>query len=444
MRLAPLAILLATQAFGIASRAADLPTGGVVAAGSASITPGTNSLRIDQGSDRAVINWNSFDVGAGNTVQFVQPASSSAILNRVVAANPSQIHGQITANGRVFLANPNGIVVGPGGRIDASGIFLTTASIADADFLAGNLRFETPPPEAAIVVAGQLDARYVLNIHAGTTDFRDGSVLNAGSININNAPFTEVMELTVTGMKAVSRAYDGTTVAELSQGTLTGLVAGDTLNFSGQTGTFIDRNVGSAKPVTVSGIALTDGTGLASNYSVKNPTGLTADITPASLVINGTNGNKQYDGSLNSGTGPTATSVQAFSGDSFGSNLTVIGGTLTSITQSGGTISVSSGSGLAISGSTASIPFALPKPQRIPPLSGGITSLRSIAGISAASAMPLPQATLPLSAAPAAPPTPASARGTAPAVRPGNAGGLVDGAVTVRMSLVDMAPIALR
>ncbi|WP_454775913.1 YDG domain-containing protein [Janthinobacterium tructae] len=103
--------------------------------------------------------------------------------------------------------------------------------------------------------------------------------------------------VTVSGMTASAKVYDGNTTASLTGGTLSGLVAGETVSFSGQAGAFADQNVGTGKSVTVSGITLADGANLASNYSVTNPTGLTADITPKALTVTGaTAGNKVYDG----------------------------------------------------------------------------------------------------------------------------------------------------
>ena len=105
--------------------------------------------------------------------------------------------------------------------------------------------------------------------------------------------------LTVTGMTAGNKVYDGNTAATLSGGTLSGLVSGETLVVSGGTGVFADKNAGNGKVVTVSGVGLLDGTGLASNYSVTNPTNVTANITPKALTVTGvTAGNKIYDGSV--------------------------------------------------------------------------------------------------------------------------------------------------
>ncbi|KAB8059150.1 hypothetical protein GCN74_13845, partial [Janthinobacterium sp. FT14W] len=103
--------------------------------------------------------------------------------------------------------------------------------------------------------------------------------------------------LTVTGQMAGNKVYDGNAVAQLTGGSLSGLVGDETLAIGGQTAAFSDKNAGSAKAVTVSGTTLLDGSGLASNYTVSNPTGLTASITPKALTVVGqVAGNKVYDG----------------------------------------------------------------------------------------------------------------------------------------------------
>ena len=104
-------------------------------------------------------------------------------------------------------------------------------------------------------------------------------------------------QLSIAGITAGNKVYDGTLVASLSGGALSGLVGEETLLLSGTSGVFGDKNVGNAKAVTVSGASLADGTGLASNYTVANPTGLTASITAKALTVTGQlAGNKVYDG----------------------------------------------------------------------------------------------------------------------------------------------------
>jgi hypothetical protein len=91
--------------------------------------------------------------------------------------------------------------------------------------------------------------------------------------------------LTVTGVAAADKTYDGSAAATLSGGTLSGLVGSETLTLSGLAGSFANANAGTGKSVAVTGASLADGTGLASNYTVSNPSGVTASITPKALSV---------------------------------------------------------------------------------------------------------------------------------------------------------------
>lgn len=86
----------------------DLPTGGAVTSGTATISGGGGAVSVDQASTRAIVSWTSFDVGVGKSVIFRQPDTSSATLNRVTGGTSSTIAGQISANGAVYLINSNG------------------------------------------------------------------------------------------------------------------------------------------------------------------------------------------------------------------------------------------------------------------------------------------------------------------------------------------------
>ncbi len=102
-----LTLLAATLPVGIARAN---PEGGIVSGGSATITPDGSTLNVIQHTDRAVIDWRSFNIGVGEHTQFYQPNSSSIVVNRVNNADPSQILGTLSANGNVVLINPNGVV----------------------------------------------------------------------------------------------------------------------------------------------------------------------------------------------------------------------------------------------------------------------------------------------------------------------------------------------
>ena len=118
------------------------PTGGTIASGSASISgTGTPSVTINQFSNTAIINWNSFSIGGGEVTTFIQPSASSAVLNRVTGGGISTINGTLNANGQVFLINGNGIFVGRSGSINTAGFTASTLDISDKDFAKGNLQF---------------------------------------------------------------------------------------------------------------------------------------------------------------------------------------------------------------------------------------------------------------------------------------------------------------
>lgn len=115
------------------------PTGGVVAHGAAEINADiAGHLKVLQQSNRAVINWESFSISAGEITEFVQPSASAIALSRVIGGNPSAIYGTLKANGGHILVNQNGILVGPGGVVDVGGMnVLSTLDIDDNNFMAG-------------------------------------------------------------------------------------------------------------------------------------------------------------------------------------------------------------------------------------------------------------------------------------------------------------------
>jgi filamentous hemagglutinin family protein len=126
----PLALLVSLLATG---QALAVQTG-TVAGGTATITTSGTTTTIKQTSDRAIVNWNNFDIAQGEQVTIQQPTANAAILNRVVGATTAtQIQGALDANGRVFVINPNGIVVGQGGTINANGVVLSTLDLSDLD-----------------------------------------------------------------------------------------------------------------------------------------------------------------------------------------------------------------------------------------------------------------------------------------------------------------------
>ena len=156
-RLARLGLATGLLGFGGAAWAQDLPSGGVVAAGAATIATGATTVTVTQSSKAAAIDWTSFNIGTGKGVRFDQPDASSVTLNRVTGGDASVILGNLTANGRVFLVNANGVLFGRGAQVDVGGLVASTLDISNADFMAGRYSF-SGSSGAAVLNRGTLTA----------------------------------------------------------------------------------------------------------------------------------------------------------------------------------------------------------------------------------------------------------------------------------------------
>ncbi len=130
------------------------PSGASVQAGAAQLSNPSPGLLQVINTPGAIVNWQSFSIGNGETTRFVQLNAASAILNRVTGGDPSSILGRLESNGRVFLVNPNGIVFGGASVVDTAGLIASTRDIANADFLAGRYAFDGAGSGAITVQAG--------------------------------------------------------------------------------------------------------------------------------------------------------------------------------------------------------------------------------------------------------------------------------------------------
>jgi filamentous hemagglutinin family protein len=132
------------------------PTGMTVVSGSASAQQSGSQLNVTT-SQSALLNWSSFNIQQGETTTFIQPSASSVVLNEIGGANPSQIFGNLNANGTVILANANGFYFGPNSMISVGGSFIATTAPLTPDFGAGSAwTFTGMPPLASIVNYGQI------------------------------------------------------------------------------------------------------------------------------------------------------------------------------------------------------------------------------------------------------------------------------------------------
>ncbi|AYM75696.1 filamentous hemagglutinin N-terminal domain-containing protein [Janthinobacterium agaricidamnosum] len=133
--------MAAALMLGYGSLALAGPAGGTVVAGQATINGAPGATVIRQGSQNAVINWASFNIGKGESVQFQQPNSNAVALNRVLGGDGTTILGNLSANGKVFIVNPNGILFGQGASVNTAGLVASTLDISNADFMAGKYQF---------------------------------------------------------------------------------------------------------------------------------------------------------------------------------------------------------------------------------------------------------------------------------------------------------------
>jgi filamentous hemagglutinin family protein len=134
-----------------------LPTGGQVVAGAVALnTAAQNNLTLNQTSDRAIVNFTTFDIAKNYSVIINQPGSRAALLARVTGADGSILAGSLSANGQFALVNPNGIAITNTGIVNTAGFIASTLDIADADFLSGKLTFRRSGKAAAITNQGQI------------------------------------------------------------------------------------------------------------------------------------------------------------------------------------------------------------------------------------------------------------------------------------------------
>lgn len=159
--------------------AGPLPENGNVTAGAGAISSDGTTMTVRQDTHKLAIDWQSFSIGAGNTVRFDQPSATAAALNRVTGDNPSEILGSLQANGRVFLTNPAGITFGAAAEINVGGLVASTLNISNEDFLAGNYVFEGDSA-AAIANGGRIQAA-----DGGPVALVAARVVNTGEITAN-------------------------------------------------------------------------------------------------------------------------------------------------------------------------------------------------------------------------------------------------------------------
>lgn len=172
-------IILTTCSGAVYASTQDLPQNSTVVVGTASVTQTENKMTINQTSPTTQIDWESFNIGTNKEVEFQQPNANSVAYNRVTGGNASQIQGKLTANGKVYLANPNGVIITKGAEINVAGLLATTKDLEkiseNGNSNTNTNKFTRKAKEGKVLTEGQV-------INEGEIKAKDFVVLNGDKV----------------------------------------------------------------------------------------------------------------------------------------------------------------------------------------------------------------------------------------------------------------------
>lgn len=196
------------------AQAASLPSGATVTSGSASISTNGPTMTIQQSTNKVAINWQNFSIDSGHSVTFNQPSASAIALNRVVGNESSVIAGALSANGKVFLINSNGILFSKLSSVNVGGLVASTQNLSDADFNADRYLF-TGNSTNSVINLGKISAT-----DGGYIALLGNSVRNEGVIAANKGT------VAMAAGDKITLNFNGDSLLNitLDQGTLNALV----------------------------------------------------------------------------------------------------------------------------------------------------------------------------------------------------------------------------
>ncbi|HHF3601106.1 TPA: filamentous hemagglutinin N-terminal domain-containing protein [Haemophilus influenzae] len=246
-------IILTTCSGAAYASTQDFPQNSTVVVGRASVTQTENKMTINQETPTTQIDWKSFDIGKNKEVEFQQPSTSAVAYNRVTGGNASQIQGKLKANGKVYLANPNGVIITEGAEINVAGLLATTKDLERISENSNSYQFTRKAKNGQVAKEGLVltDGRVLKEgqvINEGKVTAQDFVVLNGdevvnkGEINVEkNAAKNGEVYLSSSDNFTFTLSDSGISVA-LEDNTVRGIVqnegiikAGDiTLNAKGR------------------------------------------------------------------------------------------------------------------------------------------------------------------------------------------------------------------
>lgn len=316
LRLKPLALAVSLLAFSGHALAVGQAT---KTGGAATVSSNGATTTINQTSSRAVLNWNNFDIGANESVQINQPGVNSAILNRVNSSQLTRIDGTLNSNGRVFVTNPNGIVVGKTGQINASAVTLSSLDITNDNFMDRSYYSSLPvgsknsgAASTAVINNGKISG-------ADGVTLLGGQVVNTGDIS-SSAQITLAAGETARLTPSINTPNDAVNIVNLGAG-----IASNTVVNEG-----VLSSTGGIGNVTLASAAQ----GAGSNEVIRNTGKINAAVDSSDSFSQLTNGYANFNassGSIRIGGDVSAHIISANYGDSL-----VIDGTLNSIGSDGG------------------------------------------------------------------------------------------------------------
>lgn len=207
------------------------PQNGTIAFGEGSIAQAGADTNIEQSSDRLAIDWESFNIADGESVNFDQPDAGAIALNRDFSGSVSEIFGDLNANGQVFLLNNAGVLIGSTGAINTGGLLISDRNLSLEDFAEGNflLDFAGEPSQGirneGSIAAGAGGAHFITrevfnNGAISTSDggsisftFADSATVSLDGSNLISVEANNPMDELGTSTDLLTNTADGTIVA---------------------------------------------------------------------------------------------------------------------------------------------------------------------------------------------------------------------------------------
>ena len=109
-----------------------MPTRGQIQSGQGSIAQNGKNMTVTQNSGKMAVDWTQFNIARDEAVKFAQPGRDAVALNRITGGQKSVIDGALSANGNLFLVNPNGVVFGKTSTVDVGSLVASTAQLNDS------------------------------------------------------------------------------------------------------------------------------------------------------------------------------------------------------------------------------------------------------------------------------------------------------------------------